>query len=84
MAGAKDCGKVGQARKYLSARTNAIPVLTAERAFRSFADDLRQAARMVYGIHDPMRSNPERVFELKDEIAKSLEALAREVEASHG
>jgi len=54
------------------------------RAPRDIATDIRRNARQVLAIHDPLRSNPEQVFELKDEIAKYLEALAREIEAGHG
>lgn len=91
MAGANSRYKVGQARKYISERTNAtltfadagreLSTCLNGRNFRDVAADLRQTAREIYRIHDPMRSNPERVHASKDELAKRLEALAREVEA---
>ena len=91
MAGAIRLGNAGQARNYISERANAtltfagvdreLSTGTNGRTFRDLAADLRQTAREIYRIHDPMRSNPERVHESKDELAKRLEALAREVEA---
>ena len=94
MAGAIRLGSVGQVRKYISERTNATLTFADGgrelstglngRNFRDVAADLRQTAREIYRIHDPMRSDPERVHASKDELAKRLESLAREVEASHG
>jgi hypothetical protein len=44
--------------------------------------ELRQLARAVRRIHDPMRANPEAVFEAKDAIAARLIRLADQMEAA--
>ena len=49
----------------------------------STAFELRQIARDVRRIHDPMRSNPEAVLVAKDAIAARLNRLADVMEASH-
>ena len=48
------------------------------------AFELRQLARAVRQIHDPMRSNPEAVCVAKDQIATRLFRLADAMEAAHG
>lgn len=44
---------------------------------------LREIARDVRRIHDPLRANPEAVYEAKDAIAARLMRLADAMEARH-
>lgn len=47
-------------------------------------DRLRALAKDVRRIHDPFRSDPERILEQKDTIAHELRRIADDLEARHG
>jgi hypothetical protein len=60
-----------------------MTVLAVRRTI-SPGDRLRALAVDVRRIHDPYRSNPERILEQKDAIAHELRRIARDLEAAHG
>jgi hypothetical protein len=46
--------------------------------------ELRQLARAVRRIHDPLRTNPEAICAAKDQIASRLVEIAAAMEVRHG